>query len=86
MIDFGGSYTPGWIDPELEGTQQGDDQGEQKILDGVRHPEVTGEDHEENESARERVRNTSPHDTRHQRDNKRKRKDSAKQKTAKRRR
>lgn len=33
IIDFGGSYTPGWVDPEKAGSVAGDEQGLAKILD-----------------------------------------------------
>ncbi|KAK1948708.1 hypothetical protein LY78DRAFT_39560, partial [Colletotrichum sublineola] len=33
IIDFGGSYTPGWVDKEKAGTLAGDAQGLAKILD-----------------------------------------------------
>ncbi|KAK1598926.1 uncharacterized protein LY79DRAFT_586441 [Colletotrichum navitas] len=36
VIDFGGSYTPGWIDKEKAGTLEGDAQGLAKILDILR--------------------------------------------------
>ncbi|KAM5341169.1 hypothetical protein ACJ41O_015278 [Fusarium nematophilum] len=31
VIDFGGSYTPGWVDPDKAGTLEGDEQGMRKI-------------------------------------------------------
>ncbi|KAF4471617.1 Serine threonine kinase [Fusarium albosuccineum] len=33
VIDFGGSYTPGWVDPDKAGTLEGDKQGLGKIMD-----------------------------------------------------
>ncbi|KAF4455857.1 Serine threonine protein kinase [Fusarium austroafricanum] len=33
VIDFGGSYTPGWVDPDKAGTLEGDEQGLRKIMD-----------------------------------------------------
>lgn len=33
VIDFGGSYTPGWVDPEKAGSLEGDMQGLGKIMD-----------------------------------------------------
>ncbi|KAF4775119.1 hypothetical protein HER10_EVM0006706 [Colletotrichum scovillei] len=36
IIDFGGSYTPGWVDQEKAGTMAGDAQGLTKILDFLR--------------------------------------------------
>ncbi|KAI0423526.1 hypothetical protein F5Y09DRAFT_226225 [Xylaria sp. FL1042] len=36
IIDFGGSYTPGWVDPEMAGTLEGDLQGLVKITEMLR--------------------------------------------------
>lgn len=33
IIDFGGSYTPGWVDEDKAGTMEGDFQGLSKIID-----------------------------------------------------
>ena len=33
IIDFGGSYTPGWVDKEKTGALEGDMQGLAKIMD-----------------------------------------------------
>lgn len=33
VIDFGGSYTPGWVDPDKAGTLEGDKQGLRRIMD-----------------------------------------------------
>lgn len=52
IIDFGGSYTEGWVDPEIAETQKGDDMGVDKIVNGLRDPDqnVAGsESSEENE-------------------------------------
>lgn len=38
MIDFGGSYTEGYIDPELCETTEGDEQGLNKVLDALEDP------------------------------------------------
>ena len=38
MIDFGGSYTPGWIDEELADTAEGDDMATGKIVKGLEDP------------------------------------------------
>ena len=35
IIDFGGSYTEGWVDAELEETKEGDRQGVDKISSGL---------------------------------------------------
>lgn len=33
VIDFGGGYTPGWVDPDKSGTLQGDEQGLERIME-----------------------------------------------------
>jgi hypothetical protein len=41
VVDFGGGYTPGWIDEELQGTKRGDLQALEKIrqwLEGLDKP------------------------------------------------
>jgi len=38
MIDMGGSYTEGWIDPELQETEEGDDMGVEKIVNALHDP------------------------------------------------
>ncbi|KAI6867836.1 hypothetical protein KC338_g3048 [Hortaea werneckii] len=38
IIDFGGSYTEGWVDPELKDTAEGDDQGVEKIANALHDP------------------------------------------------
>lgn len=37
LIDFGGSYTEGWIEPELRESKEGDLQGLKKIVDFLEH-------------------------------------------------
>ncbi|OAG02097.1 uncharacterized protein CC84DRAFT_1189419 [Paraphaeosphaeria sporulosa] len=39
IIDFGGSYTEGWVDPELKETIEGDDMGVEKIQNALEDPE-----------------------------------------------
>ena len=39
MIDFGGSYTDGWVEPRLCETFEGDDQGLQKIVSALKNPD-----------------------------------------------
>ena len=39
IIDFGGSYTEGWIDPELSDTLEGDEQGLEKVQEALEHPD-----------------------------------------------
>lgn len=38
IIDFGGSYTEGWVDPELQETREGDEMGVEKIVNALRNP------------------------------------------------
>lgn len=38
IIDFGGSYTEGWVDAELNETEEGDDMGLEKIANALRDP------------------------------------------------
>ncbi|KAF2723051.1 hypothetical protein K431DRAFT_337633 [Polychaeton citri CBS 116435] len=40
IIDFGGSYTEGWIDPELSETREGDDMGVERIANGLHDPDA----------------------------------------------
>jgi len=40
MIDMGGSYTEGWIDPELQETEEGDDMGVGKVVNALHDPEA----------------------------------------------
>ena len=49
MIDFGGSYTPGWIDEDIADTEEGDDMGTEKIVNGLQDPEknVASEEHDQ---------------------------------------
>ncbi|KAL5118691.1 hypothetical protein ACEQ8H_003368 [Pleosporales sp. CAS-2024a] len=44
IIDFGGSYTEGWVDPELNETLEGDDMGLEKVVDALEHPDGDRED------------------------------------------
>lgn len=39
IIDFGGSYTKGWVDPEIAETKKGDDMGVEKIVNALHDPE-----------------------------------------------
>jgi hypothetical protein len=54
IIDFGGSYTEGWIDPEIKETVQGDDMAMEKITNALHDPvnNVEGGASEEQESPR----------------------------------
>lgn len=40
IIDFGGSYTEGWVDAELNETVEGDEMGTGKIVGALRDPEA----------------------------------------------
>lgn len=54
IIDFGGSYTEGWVDPELNETKEGDDMGTEKIVNALKDPEkYTYEPDEEGEERQE---------------------------------
>ncbi|KAK5170625.1 uncharacterized protein LTR77_005214 [Saxophila tyrrhenica] len=61
IIDFGGSYTEGWVDPELNETEEGDDLGTEKIINALKDPvanverpeEEEGEKNEEDEEKRD---------------------------------
>jgi tRNA A-37 threonylcarbamoyl transferase component Bud32 len=50
IIDFGGSYTEGWVDPELSETVEGDDMGLEKVVRALRDPEGEMYDPEETAS------------------------------------
>lgn len=39
IIDFGGSYTEGWVDPEIAETKKGDDMGVEKVVNALRDPD-----------------------------------------------
>lgn len=43
IIDFGGSYTEGWVDPELAETKEGDQMGLGKVRAALRDPETETE-------------------------------------------
>ena len=38
IIDFGGSYTEGWVDKELNETEEGDDMGTEKVVNALEDP------------------------------------------------
>ena len=40
IIDFGGSYTEGWVDAELNETVEGDDMGTRKIVNALHDPDA----------------------------------------------
>jgi serine/threonine protein kinase len=62
IIDFGGSYTEGWVDPELKETEEGDDMGLRKITAALHDPEENtfdpNEDWEGGEEVKEEVEKT----------------------------
>lgn len=74
IIDFGGSYTEGWVDPEVAGTKKGDNMGVKKIVNALRDPDknvASSETSKDNEDARvtstigrTRKRVDGSHDTR----------------------
>jgi tRNA A-37 threonylcarbamoyl transferase component Bud32 len=39
IIDFGGSYTEGWVDPEISETKEGDDMGLEKVVKALENPD-----------------------------------------------
>ncbi|KAF2032080.1 hypothetical protein EK21DRAFT_61684 [Setomelanomma holmii] len=39
IIDFGGSYTEGWVDPELSETKEGDRMGLKKVVQALEDPQ-----------------------------------------------
>lgn len=39
IIDFGGSYTEGWVDPEIAETKKGDNMGVEKVVNALRDPD-----------------------------------------------
>jgi serine/threonine protein kinase len=50
IIDFGGSYTEGWVDPELSETMEGDDMGLEKVVKALQDPDGNTYDPEETAS------------------------------------
>ncbi|KAI4722468.1 hypothetical protein E4T48_01363 [Aureobasidium sp. EXF-10727] len=53
IIDFGGSYTEGWIDPELNETVEGDDMGTRKIVNALHDPDENTFDLDDTTAAEE---------------------------------
>lgn len=58
IIDFGGSYTEGWVDAELNETEEGDDMGIEKIVSALEDPvaNVQREDEGENKGREDHPR------------------------------
>lgn len=55
IIDFGGSYTEGWVDPDIAETKRGDTMGVTKIVNALRDPDenvASSETSKDNEDAR----------------------------------
>lgn len=62
IIDFGGSYTEGWVDPEIAETKKGDNMGVDKIVNALRDPDqnVAGsETRQDDEDEDDRVESTT---------------------------
>lgn len=60
IIDFGGSYTDGWIDPELMESREGDDMGVDKIIDALHDPVANTLDPAQDEGTRYQEQPVSP--------------------------
>ncbi|KAM0718027.1 hypothetical protein Q7P37_006359 [Cladosporium fusiforme] len=62
IIDFGGSWTEGWIDPEIKETIEGDDMATQKIVNALHDPvaNVEGASSDDGKSQSEDEAHTSP--------------------------
>ena len=39
IIDFGGSYTEGWVDLDLNETEEGDEMGVEKVVNALEDPQ-----------------------------------------------
>ncbi|KAG9201940.1 hypothetical protein G6514_005135 [Epicoccum nigrum] len=63
IIDFGGSYTEGWVDPELSDTMEGDEQGLEKVQQALEHP---GDDRVSRRSSSDRSTTPNPSATVHE--------------------
>ena len=50
IIDFGGSYTEGWVDPELMETVEGDNMGVERIVEALHDPDANTFDPEEDKT------------------------------------
>jgi serine/threonine protein kinase len=53
IIDFGGSYTEGWVDAELNETVEGDDMGTRKIVNALHNPDANTFDLDDTTAAEE---------------------------------
>lgn len=54
IIDFGGSYTDGWVDPKLAETEEGDDMGIEKIINALHDPDANTFDEDEDQESQPR--------------------------------
>lgn len=62
VIDFGGSYTEGWVDAELNETVEGDEQAVEKIVNGLKDPDnMTVEWNEQEEEGKGDIRTKDHH-------------------------
>ncbi|KAG8160854.1 hypothetical protein KVR01_009118 [Diaporthe batatas] len=62
IIDFGGSYTEGWVDPDIAETKEGDNMGVEKIVNALRDPDhnvAVSETSDDDEDEDNRVEATS---------------------------
>jgi hypothetical protein len=57
MIDFGGSWTEGWVDEKLKETEEGDWQGTEKVVNALEDPVDGTMSEEEEKEDRERREN-----------------------------
>lgn len=57
IIDFGGSYTEGWVDPEISETTEGDNMGVEKVVNALYDPDenVEGRGHGDEDQQRDDV-------------------------------
>lgn len=53
IIDFGGSYTEGWVDPEMNETVEGDDMGVERIVNALEDPVANTYDPEKEDKKEE---------------------------------
>ena len=51
IIDFGGSYTEGWVDPEISETKEGDKMGVEKVVEALIDPDENTFDPEDDDEA-----------------------------------
>lgn len=61
IIDFGGSWTEGWIDPEMKETVEGDDMATEKITNALHDPVHNVWDPSEESKSEQSDRDAKPH-------------------------